>query len=297
MIFTNERIVDPVAFMEANPDIVNHFEPAAPYYHPVIEETNGVIVSGPDIDMLVSNETPQHTKSFRKETEPSPVLGPLYRDGHVGRYLLGDGYINIAWYPSPRYVNNLLEQLELRPGEDVLKFAHAPGHDEIPGPVYAAYLQRGEFPQSAGEVPRDFDHDRGGAHAPGVILAPKNFTVRAITTALLYDQRRRGPITPSETENPVANFDRASEKLSYIQHQLGNWGLKDTYSDHNTDLHLFNVSLDVLYQYLTGDSVIYTADHYNRNPPGAAQRVGETIFDHIHELMPRIEALQTELAR
>jgi hypothetical protein len=288
VLYTNEAIVDPVAYIQANPEIVQQV--------PNNSGAEGLVISAPDFDVMVSKMQFEPGDEIKRyEVETGDVLGALYRNGSATVPLnIEQGTTASArYYPSPRYVNNLVERLDLRPGEDVLRFAHAVGYDDIPGPVYAKHLQAGEFPQSAGRSSNHFAHDRGSDHAPGVILAPKEFTQRAIHMATLYDKYQDTRHISKEF-NPVVNFDTASSDVGFVSSSLYS-NIKAGEMHYAPERTLCRISRYMAYDYI--EDVPY--DHLKDVSGGydeEARKAGELIFNHLLELAPKIVALQNEQA-
>jgi hypothetical protein len=151
----------------------------------------------------------------RTDWEVSPLLKNLYVGGKAsGIKTAGGGVLLIYWMQSAAYSNQLGESLDLRPGEDFLRFVPADS-DAIKQTTYRAHLARAEFPQSSGG--RYFFHDRNDDHAVPVLLMPPSMTQNIIEKAKTTpDKSLNDKVTFSRSHTFIDSFDRGTAAIGRV---------------------------------------------------------------------------------
>lgn len=276
MIYTAEKIVDPVQFIQADPSLIDN-----------TQDPNWQIVSGADIDVLVIRTTnPNDDEPKIRTKKTCRLLGELYIQGFAVNIPVGTGTIDIDWFPSPVYNNELSEELGLRPGEDVLRFTHAE-HDQVPGRPYLEHIARGEFPQSTGW--RRFTHDRSYDHAPGVFLMPAAIT-KAVKRESVRVLGHRKADTKRETPvGKLSRVDQMANRIDDVSAYIAHYAHVDIDEAKAVEEALRYLGSRVLERGVTG---YFWADERKRQERLKGRRVilPEVIFNHIVELRPAIEA-------
>jgi|GEM_PF-3181992 len=168
MITTHEAITDPVAFVHANPSIMDN-------------ETGGQsqVIAGPDFDVLIEPTLAKNQPNRPVRQEVSSFLGSLYLRSKAYVHLPGDKKYMLRWYPSSQALNTLSEEIGQHPGQDAFMFTTVP-QEEISDTLYQHYLMRGILPQSGqGYL---FDYERNN-FTPGNLLLPPHVVQRTVRLA------------------------------------------------------------------------------------------------------------------
>ena len=271
MIVTQENIVDPVGYVNANPSLLNQ---------------DKIVISGFDLDMLIeplqTNEPPVVGQT---ETKESPHLGRLYLSGVAYGIEVDGRYADVSWYPSPAYVNELIEKMGLRPGEDVLRFVHnnqVNEYNRIPIEPYCKDLADGNFPQTTHSG--FFGHDRRSDHAIGVLLAPQVFAKNVMAEAngaLGFGRFGR----KTALDSVGSHFDSASAGISRYTNKLSVNLTTTDVSSSGEDLYYHHY---IQWMLSAGDT------EKQRRKAGA--NIHEVIFSHLVELKPTLDRLKAEVA-
>jgi hypothetical protein len=220
-----------------------------------------------------------------EERNTSSALGSLYRHGVVSAKSAEGQPYWLKYFPSPDYLNRLSEQLDLRPGEDVLKFVNHEG-GQIPASEYVGHLAVGEFPQATQGI--WFEHDRLDDHAPGVLFSPPIVARKAMEFAIALNPNSRFSSHQHQKTIQVArDYDRVTSQInSFVK---------------RNDARLRN-GLDGLdpadtadYYYLYQNAMFFEMRYVRFRHLGISKRIAEIMIDHLAELIPKIERLQEDI--
>ena len=280
MIYTNESIRDPELFLQAEESVVGE-----------LQDGDSELISGDDIDMLVTKyDLGDDVLSVGRNLRVvSKVLGRLYLSGSAQGIVIGDSEVQVSWYPSPKYVNNLMQELGLRPGEDTFAFTHCSMGGDIPANEYFRHLQAGEYPLSTQS--RRFDHDRHDDHAIGVILAPPMFA-----QSMMKMIGRYKPLIPRK--DPDALPRKGSVKyyvqdFDYLTTGMS-WQIRDFADELDQDFQDVVMRGESLYPFPS--SFLTEKKSRLESRHDFERRAGEVLFNHLVELKPRIDELQKSIA-
>jgi hypothetical protein len=174
LLYTDERIGDPVGFLEAYPSLAR------------LPEEGYRLISGPDLDVMV---TPISTEGEKDGGEYAPIkfLGNLYMSGQYFGKTIGGSQVNIRSFNSPQRMNELSVMFGLRPGEDVFRYVHAPEPGRSTAQLYTAHIAIGELlvgtsPQLTNADIDSWSHDYN-AHIPGAQIMGARVTKAFMETA------------------------------------------------------------------------------------------------------------------
>lgn len=274
MITTNENITDPVEFLKADPALAAGLEPGG-----------AIAISGPDVDVSIKRLKYDAVRFGRVSEHTSRFLGNIYvQCAAYGEQVDGISY-DLGWFPSPTAVNNLIESMGLRPGEDVMRFTHSEGA-EISAKRYFKHITDKEYPQSTDAGSFTFAHDRNRDHAIGVLLMPK-----AMTDVIVETAKRGGmhsKYTFTKTSGMAESFDRTTGTLGKIADQE----LWPRLANQEED------AVEKVANDTTWSNFISAPKLWPTHERGAKKRRLDRIkmlSDHLLELHPKVVELQSEL--
>jgi hypothetical protein len=277
MITTSEAIGDPVGFLLGDETLVDNMN-------------NGELcISGEDIVMLLTSRPHRSSTEGVRRTERNinPILGHLYRGGKVFGAQIGGGLYNIDWFPSATYSNNLSELLDRKPGEDVLKFVDS-DHASIPDYSYVDHLAKGEFPQAtSGDM---FEHDRWNDHAPGALLSPPIVTKSTMELAVNLDLSSNGRWQRRKVSSLTKEFDVLTAEINHFT------GLVVPNLNKGWEQIAIDPTFSMLENKVMNAAFFGLKEKisHSRNNYRIRNEIGKILFDHLAELVPKIENLKNE---
>lgn len=279
LIYIPEAIIDPLEYLASYPELMSKIDPS---------ET--LIVSGADFDVLVEPLGNEMSKWGRVDEEVTPVLGNLYKQGQVFGALVGKHHVDLEWYPSPAYSNQLSEKMGLKPGEDVFKFVHSPNNELIPLPRFVEHASNFEYPQSTGRS--YFSHDRrGDDHSLGVFLMPTYVThniVNANSVALSHPKPNKRPWYNTDyfrtrLESAGNIFDGNTSAVSDVVQII--WKNPDHPTAHEKIMKGYSI------KYVLPETW-GIEDRKTKKPDAKVSFIIDRVAERLEELRPIIESLK-----